>query len=99
MVNSSSFQEEFQRGHLICQQARIFASNENKLVSNNNRTKSNVTPTGESNSQDGEPTVAKTPKFPWGILCASSDLEYFQSHSRYVQVDISASTADDHRAW
>lgn len=37
--------------------------------------------------------------FPWNELFESSTTEFFKKYSRYIQVDICAQSADDHRNW
>eukprot|EP01033_Poteriospumella_lacustris_P006600 gene6600-4752_t len=37
--------------------------------------------------------------FPWSQLFASSTEEFFKSYPRYIQIDIRAKTAHDHRLW
>jgi poly(A) polymerase len=37
--------------------------------------------------------------FPWSLLCAPCVYDFFQRHCRYIQVDICADSAEDHRNW
>jgi poly(A) polymerase len=41
----------------------------------------------------------KEPPFPWRSLCSPAVVDFFTRHPRYIQIDISAYSADDHRSW
>ena len=40
-----------------------------------------------------------TNAFPWRTLCTPAVTDFFSRHPIYIQVDISAYSADDHRSW
>lgn len=51
--------------------------------------------------KDGTPAGTNAPHaaFPWATLLESFSADYIKRHPYFVQIDICAQTADEHRSW
>ena len=54
----------------------------------------------QAHKKENSTNKSSIPKaFPWRTLCSPAVTDFFSRHPIYIQVDISAYSADDHRSW